>query len=166
MGYGPLHLQATEMTVRRWLGAQADASKALQSLQWRDPRKLSAYYRQLSQLRERYAALRSHELHVLDTSEDERVLAFLRPMKRCQDEVLVVFNFSARPTQPHIHAPIRAQALRDVATDARFTIRKHRAQVDLAPYTWRALRTDRCPGSTIDEGNRPAADRERSTNHG
>ncbi len=141
------------------IGAEFEPYDEGPPLQWRDPRKLSAYYRQLSQLRERYAALRSHELHVLDTSEDERVLAFLRPMKRCQDEVLVVFNFSARPTQPHIHAPIRAQALRDVATNARFTIRKHRARVDLAPYSWRVLRTDRCPGLTIDEGNRPAAAR-------
>ncbi len=64
-------------------------------LQWNDTHPLAMHYRQLTSLRSDREALRSGDLQLLKTNQDEEVLAYVRSSADLE-EVLVLLNFSDR----------------------------------------------------------------------
>lgn len=64
---------------------------------WIDTLGLSECYRRLAALRRDLPALRSNDVQLVETSEDDKILAFVRGEPEAQDSVLVVLNFSAYP---------------------------------------------------------------------
>jgi cyclomaltodextrinase / maltogenic alpha-amylase / neopullulanase len=65
-------------------------------IRWNDQDELTLHYRRLSQLRRTLPALRTTEMTLLHTDQDQDVLAYLRPGSVPSDDLLVVLNFSGR----------------------------------------------------------------------
>ncbi|WP_291691643.1 alpha-amylase family glycosyl hydrolase [Bradyrhizobium sp.] len=75
------------------VGAAFEPYRPHGPLQWDDPHGLRAWYTRLIALRARLPALRSRQLHVLDTGAADQILAYLRPAEG-DGGVLVLLNFS------------------------------------------------------------------------
>jgi glycosidase len=68
-------------------------------LSWTDAHGLRAHYRRLVALRRTHPALRSGRLEILETSAPERVLAYLRPGERPEDDIIVLLNYHREPVR-------------------------------------------------------------------
>jgi glycosidase len=79
------------------VGAAFKPYAAAAPIDWRDPAHLRPYYTRLVRLRHALPALRSRALQLIDTTPEDRVLAYLRPGRTPTDSVLVVLNYGNAP---------------------------------------------------------------------
>lgn len=79
------------------IGAAYEPYKAPPPIAWEDPYGLRQQYRQLAQLRHMSPALRSSALDLIETTQGDTVLAYLRPGQSRADSLLVVLNYDATP---------------------------------------------------------------------
>lgn len=86
-------------------GAEFHPYDDLEPLDWeRDPYELQAYYKRLFDLRHELAALRSTNFARVDADPAERVYAYVRWSTEFAP-VVVVLNFSDRPTEARLAVP-------------------------------------------------------------
>lgn len=122
-----------------------------QPISWRDRHQLTAYYRQLIQLRRSLPALVSSKIEILSTSRDDAVLAYIRrPADRrsagCHDNrsALVLLNFSRDTVD--VRLPARdfvTNKLMDAQTGEAVDVTDH--QITMKPFATRVLASGDSP---------------------
>jgi glycosidase len=75
------------------VGAAYEPYRDPRQIRWDDPFQLREWYQRLIALRREHAALRTHDIRMLDVAEGQNVLAYLRPADASSDSVLVLLNY-------------------------------------------------------------------------
>lgn len=107
---------------------------------WEDEHGLIPHYTRLAELRLSVPALRSRELELVPTDQDDAVLAYLRPGAAPKGTVLVVLNFSAQPLRVHVLDPnaiapmLAAGRATDLITGTEIRIAPRNTALDLPAF--------------------------------
>jgi glycosidase len=129
-----------------------------QPIAWRDRHKLTAYYRQLIQLRRSLPALSSSALELVDTNRNDAVLAYIRrpaqdarpPVGGCHDDrrALVLLNFSRESIDVRLPAnPAVTNKLLDVLTGE--PVVPTAGQIALKPFGVHVLASSDSPCANV-----------------
>jgi cyclomaltodextrinase len=110
-------------------------------LNWADPHRLRQHYARLAALRRGHPALQSGRLEILETSHPERVLAYLRPGERREDDIIVLLNYHPGPVRAAIAAGVLrgATSLVDLLSGASIAIAVEAPAIDLPGWGARIL---------------------------
>ncbi len=80
------------------IGAEFEPYDEGPPFEWNDQHPLTAHYRALTALRAQTPALRTRKIELLETKNEEDVLAYLRP-DESGDDALVILNFGKKPVE-------------------------------------------------------------------
>jgi glycosidase len=111
-------------------------------LSWTDPHGLREHYARLAALRRDHPALQSERLEILETSHPERVLAYLRPGERREDDIIVLLNYRPEPVRTALpHEALRGTtSLLDLLSGAPIATAVDGPAIDLPAWGARILR--------------------------
>ena len=113
---------------------------------WADPHGLVAHYKRLTTLRRAHPALRSRAMQLVDTSQRDTVLAYLRPARSSADSLLVLINYADAPVAASLApgddlaAIIGSGTLVDVLNGETLGVTPAAPVVHLPPFGARVLR--------------------------
>ena len=124
------------------VGAQFQPYDEGPVLSWTDPHGLREHYARLAALRRDHPALQSERLEILETSHPERVLAYLRPGERREDDIIVLLNYRPEPVRTALPtAALRGMtSLVDLLSGAPIATAVDGPAIDLPAWGARILR--------------------------
>jgi glycosidase len=113
---------------------------------WADAHGLVEHYKKLTALRRAHPALRSRKMQLVDTSQPDTVLAYLRPARASEDGLLVLINYADAPAAAALSstdalaAVIGGGTLVDVLNGETLAVTPAAPVVHLPPFSARMLR--------------------------
>jgi cyclomaltodextrinase / maltogenic alpha-amylase / neopullulanase len=107
-----------------------------------DPHGLREHYARLAALRREHPALQSERIEILETSHPERVLGYLRPGERREDDIIVLLNYDPAPVRVALPAGAfgGTGSLLDLLSGAPIAIALEAPAIDLPGWGARILR--------------------------
>jgi cyclomaltodextrinase len=109
---------------------------------WTDAHRLYEYYTRLAGIRREHRVLRSQRLEILETSQPDAVLAYLRPGDTRENDIIVLLNYGPRAVRAALPASATGSATSflDLLSGNAIAIASEVPAVDLPAWGARVLR--------------------------